>query len=579
MGAEESGWSTASAVSQQVELDSQTTSLGSHRALAGTRVGPYRIESLIARGGMSEVYKAVDVKLGRPVALKLLPPFMADTETARDLFLREARIAASLEHPNVVPIYDAGRRDGVLWIAMRYIAGTDLHSLIEEHGRLSTRRTLLILKQIAGALDAAHDAGLVHRDVKPQNILIIPAKDRRSRDQAFLSDFGLAKALDSGSRSTSRAFIGTVNYVSPEQIRNNPVDRRSDIYSLGCVLYECLTGTVPFERDSDVSVLWAHVEEPVRPASASRRGIPSSVDAVIERALAKAPEERFSNCGELISAYRSALRQKRATSTRASSSVTSDDPDVVVTPARFDNDRGTIETRRWVRSLATSVMAIMLGASGVYALTRVIAPASNIPPARAAGDVGGAARATIDKPAQAGRAGPRRDAEATTGRREGIRDSPPSLNQLTGFGAVTGGTPVDPSLAGSGTPAAAAALTRTVTGEYTGAAPDGLGPADCVADNTVGCVMFEARADEHYLGISVSDKLGGSIRAWIRQNYDSDPNYDGEWSMVCNESEKAIRIVPGAEINILIQRGECGDGSASRPSAGIVTASFYSRRP
>lgn len=552
--------------------------LTSHR-IAGARVGGYRIESLIAHGGMSEVYKAFDPKLGRTVALKLLPPFMAESEWVRDRFLREARIAASLEHPHVVPIYDAGRRGGVLWIAMRYIEGTDLRTLIEKDGPLGTRRILVILRQIASALDAAHDAGLVHRDVKPHNILIIPGTDRHSEDEAFLSDFGLAKALESGSRSTSRAFIGTVNYVSPEQIRGNRVDRRSDVYSLGCVLYECLTGTVPFARDSDVSVLWAHVEDDVTPASERRHDLPSSVDAVIGRALAKAPDDRFSGCGDLVSAYRSALRCKRGVPVRNRQGTrASDHSSTMAIPAHSDGNRRALGTRSWVRSLAATFAAVALSASGVYAFTRVIAPDDNRVSAQATEDKEVRDPGTDGSTRRTRRSDRARPSHRSVGGHKRTQHNQPAPQALIPADATDvanpGATSVRPPAAPS-----ANALTRTATGEYTGSAPDGLVPSNCLGEDTVGCVFFKARADERYLHVSVTDKLGASVRVWIRQNYDSDPNYDGEWSMVCNESNKAIRIVPDAEINVLIQRGECADGSTSRPSVGTVTASFYSRRP
>src|SRR5213080_5396778 len=204
----------------------------------GTELGGYRILEQLGRGGTSVVYRAEHVRLGRPAALKLLSPGLGEADFS-DRFLRESRLAASLDHPSIVPVYDAGEEDGLLYIAMACVEGTDLKTLIKDEGALPLRRTLFILGQIASALDAAHARGLVHRDVKPANILVGP------EDRAYLSDFGAVKEL---------ASAGTIEYCAPEQIEGGDVDARTDVYALACVLYETLAGTAPFHRPSEVAV-------------------------------------------------------------------------------------------------------------------------------------------------------------------------------------------------------------------------------------------------------------------------------------------------------------------------------------
>ena len=209
----------------------------------GTTVAGYRIEALIGRGGMGAVYRAEEAGLGRKVALKVIAPELAQDERFRERFLRESRIAASLDHPHVVPIYQAGEEDGVLFLAMRYVEGSDLAKLVAENGALEPKRAVELLSQVAEALDAAHEKGLVHRDVKPSNVLIAEAA---GREHCYLGDFGLTKRTGSLSGvSVAGEIVGTLEYVAPEQITGDPLDERADVYSLGCVLYECLTGQAP----------------------------------------------------------------------------------------------------------------------------------------------------------------------------------------------------------------------------------------------------------------------------------------------------------------------------------------------
>lgn len=254
---------------------------------AGTRIAEYRVESLLGRGGMGNVYLATQDQPRRAVALKVLAPELAADQLFRERFVHESQLAASLEHPNVVPIYGAGERDGVLYIAMRYVAGGDLKKLLKERVRLSGTETISVAMQVAGALDAAHARGLIHRDVKPANILIGEGQ------HMLLADFGVARGAASTGLTRTGAFLGTVDYAAPEQIEGKRVDGRADIYALGCVVYHCLTGTPPFMRDSDYAVAYAHRHNPVPSIVAVRSDLPLGVDEVVATAMAKDPDDRY----------------------------------------------------------------------------------------------------------------------------------------------------------------------------------------------------------------------------------------------------------------------------------------------
>jgi serine/threonine-protein kinase len=271
----------------------------------GTELLGYRVEELIGRGGMSVVYRATDLRLHRQVALKLLAPELARDERFRGRFLTESEIAASLEHPHILPVYGAGEANGLLYIAMRYVEDSDLKRLLREDAPLTPERTLQLLGDVADALDAAHERGLVHRDVKPSNILI---SLQTGREHAYLADFGLAQPA--GDRAAGRAtthIVGTVDYVAREQVEREDIDSRADVYGLGCVLYECLTGEVPFPRDSDLAVLWAHMRSEPPRVTDRRPDLPEAVDRVVAKALAKDPEKRYQSCGVLVGAARDAL--------------------------------------------------------------------------------------------------------------------------------------------------------------------------------------------------------------------------------------------------------------------------------
>src|SRR5262245_5944197 len=269
----------------------------------GVHVGGYRVDELIGRGGMGVVYRAYDERLERNVALKILAPRFAEDEAFRQRLLRESRLAAGLDHPNVIPVYDAGEADGRLYLAMRFVDGTDLRELLRREGALARERALAIAAQVADALDAAHAQGLVHRDVKPSNVLL---DQQRGREHVYLADFGLTQTASDGGASDGQ-LLGTADYVAPEQIRGDEIDGRADVYALGCLLFEALTGTVPYSGQSDVAVLYAHLEQ--EPPSAGERNpsLPPAVDHVLARAMAKDPSERQVTCRALVDESRSAL--------------------------------------------------------------------------------------------------------------------------------------------------------------------------------------------------------------------------------------------------------------------------------
>jgi ABC-type transport system substrate-binding protein/class 3 adenylate cyclase/tRNA A-37 threonylcarbamoyl transferase component Bud32 len=264
---------------------------------AGSALAGFRVERLVGHGSSGSVYAAVELSLQRRVALKVLLPELAADERFRERFLRESRIAASLEHPHIIPIYTAGESDGRIYIAMRLVEGSDLGKLIDQEGALEVARSVSITAQIADALEAAHRHGLVHRDVKPGNILVDEA------DRAYLCDFGLARhATSVNSATRDSAFAGTIEYISPEQIHGEETDARSDVYALGCVLYECLAGVSPFRRSTEVATVLAHLHDDPTPLSvASER-----MDGVVRRALAKSPEDRFESALEFAEAARAA---------------------------------------------------------------------------------------------------------------------------------------------------------------------------------------------------------------------------------------------------------------------------------
>lgn len=280
---------------------------GSPSELVGRQVASYRIEQEIGRGGMAVVYRARDLRLDRTVALKLLAPELARNDTFRNRFSHESRVAAAIDHPHIVPVFEAGETDGVLYIAMRYVAGSDLRHLLDRQGPLPLATALRIATQVASALDAAHEHGLVHRDVKPGNILVARGTDRDHPEHTYLTDFGLTKkSLSLTGFTTVGQFVGTLDYVAPEQISGRPVDGRCDVYGFACVVFESLTGHPPFRRDDDMALLWAHQYDAPPALSASRPGLPAALDGVFAKALAKTPDDRHDSCLDFVAALRSA---------------------------------------------------------------------------------------------------------------------------------------------------------------------------------------------------------------------------------------------------------------------------------
>ncbi len=273
----------------------------------GSVFAGHRIEAVAGRGGMGVVYRARQLSLDRVVALKVIAPALMADEAIRRRFLRESRVAASIDHPHVIPIYYTGEEDGVAFIAMRHVAGDDLRTLVRRLGPLEAGRAARIAGQVAAALDAAHASGLVHRDVKPANILL------GQGEHAYLTDFGLTKHVLSEPGATKPGhWVGTLDFVAPEQIRGERVDARSDVYALGCVLFYMLAGRPPFTPDGDEAKLWAHLTEEPPAVSDAAPGVPDAFDDVIARALAKDPEQRFQSAGDLGRAAAAAASGDRA---------------------------------------------------------------------------------------------------------------------------------------------------------------------------------------------------------------------------------------------------------------------------
>ena len=294
----------------------------------GTLIAGYRVEGRIGAGGMAMVLRAQDEALGRTVALKILAPARAGDTEFRERFVRESRAVAAVDHPHIIPVYAAGEASGVLYLAMRFVTGGDLRSVVNREGPLSGNRAVALLTPVASALDAAHAAGLVHRDVKPANILVDRSPGRP--EHPYLSDFGLAKGSASSTSLTGTGqFLGTPDYAAPEQISGKPARPQTDQYALACVAYSVLTGMLPFPRDESMAVLWAHMYDQPPSLTAGRPDLPPATDSVLARALAKTPEERYATCGAFIDALWAALSQPaRASSggTWASAGSPSADP-------------------------------------------------------------------------------------------------------------------------------------------------------------------------------------------------------------------------------------------------------------
>jgi ABC-type transport system substrate-binding protein/DNA-binding beta-propeller fold protein YncE len=270
----------------------------------GSSIGPYRIEELLGRGGMGVVYRATDLRLGRPVALKLLSPELSGDARFRARFERESHLAASIDHAGIIPVYEAGETDGLLYIAMRYVDGSDLAQLLRREGPLEPTRAIQLVGQLAEALDAAHARGLIHRDVKPSNVLVTR---EGPREHVYLADFGLTRTNSPDSVTASGQLMGTVSYMAPEVIRGEQPDSSADVYALGCVLFECLTGEVPFSGSNEAAVIYGHLETPPPSAHDRAARLPVALDPMITRALAKDPPERYDSGAAMMAAARVAL--------------------------------------------------------------------------------------------------------------------------------------------------------------------------------------------------------------------------------------------------------------------------------
>jgi serine/threonine protein kinase len=270
----------------------------------------YRIEEFLGAGGMAAVYRAYHEGMGREVALKVLAAALAGDQAFRARFGREAHLVAKVEHPHIIPVYEAGQERGVPFIAMRLVRGGDLRAIVSREGAMSPVRAAAFLSPVASALDTAHEAGLVHRDVKPANMLVDVGRGRP--EHVYLSDFGLARGVDTGGLSagnltTPGQFMGTPEYAAPEQITGSEIDGRADQYALGCVAYTLLTGLVPFARDQAIAVMYAHLYDPPPLVTAVRRNLPVAVNRVLGRVLEKKPDDRYESCMAFADALREAL--------------------------------------------------------------------------------------------------------------------------------------------------------------------------------------------------------------------------------------------------------------------------------
>ncbi len=333
---------------------------------AGSEIAGYRVERLAGRGGMGVVYRATDLTLERPVALKLISEEIARDEGFRERFKRESRLAASIRHPNVITVFHAGEEAGVLYIATEFIEGTDLKAMIAERGSLEPHVAADITAQVASALDAAHAEGLVHRDVKPANVLIAA---ENGGWHAYLTDFGLTKSTASQSAMTETGlFVGTLDYAAPEQLSGAPLDARTDVYSLGCVLFETLTGRRPYPRESPVATMYAHTHEPPPSVRDAAPHVSPALDAVVKRAMAKAAKERYPSAGDLARAAMAAAEGKAVTEPERSVAAGPAAPGGAATTAAAPGPAsglGRPARRRWVGALAGLAL---LAAAAVIAL-------------------------------------------------------------------------------------------------------------------------------------------------------------------------------------------------------------------
>jgi tRNA A-37 threonylcarbamoyl transferase component Bud32 len=281
----------------------------------GSTIAAYTVTELIADDGMGIVYRGEHKTTAAVVALKILSPTLAGDETSRRRFLNEARYTSALNHPNIVNVYDAGEVKKLLYIAMQYVRGHDLKHILAEEGPLDPQRALDLLSQVAAALDAAHAAGIVHRDVKPSNVMVASGEGGQPAGHVYVTDFGLGRQIAEPDALTQPGtFVGNALYSAPEQLSGGALDHRADVYAVGCMLFECLVGELPFVRERALEVMHAHLQEPPPTVSDRRSGLPTTLDGVIATAMAKDPDQRYSSCAAVIDAARAALGAPRPAS-------------------------------------------------------------------------------------------------------------------------------------------------------------------------------------------------------------------------------------------------------------------------
>ena len=472
---------------------------------AGSLVAGYRLEERIGQGGMAAVFRAYDSRLDRRVALKILSPSLALDDAFRLRFIRESRAAAAVEDAHIIPVFEAGESDGLLFIAMRYVRGGDVRSLIRQAGPLSAGRVAEIVSQAASALDAAHAIGLVHRDVKPANMLLEPSSVVDRPEHVYLSDFGLSKdALAVSGLTESGQFLGTLDYVSPEQIEGRPLDGRSDQYSLACSAFEMLCGQPPFRREQGVSVMYAHLSEPPPSVRAHRPELSAEIDAVIAKAMAKAADDRYATCREFAAALLPVLEVVGSgPGTRPASNPEADvdGPTGPATVVMAEPETGS--RRQWWRSPAPvaglCVLALLLAGGGFLAARARGDGGSEHPPSTKAAALA-PPRCTTATARAANLTGVARATTALPGGPFGV-----AVTANGGYSFVTTGNAVAVLRSGTGL---APTLVRTVrvhgAGKGLAVTPDGLYLV--VADGS-GAVVVSVAAAEDGTGKPVAGTL------------------------------------------------------------------------
>jgi serine/threonine-protein kinase len=437
----------------------------------GTVLGAYRIEGVAGEGGMGVVYRAMQLGLDRPVALKVIAAELAHDPRFRERFKSEAQLAASIDHPNVVPVHEAGETDGVLYLAMRFVDGIDLRALVDSAGALEPERAVHIVCQVAVALDAAHRRGLVHRDVKPPNVLIA----QEGSEHAYLTDFGLTKhAAATGGFTRTGQFVGTPDFVSPEQIRGEQADARADVYALGCVLFHALTGRVPFPRESELGKMYAHLSDPVPAANDLAPGVPPGLNAVIATAMSKTAEERYPSAGDLARAAKAALHGEplpEAAGSVAVGAAAAPPASATESPALHSVADAAVPPRP-----ATAPPA---GAAPPQPATAPLADAASVPPAPAPGAATSAPAPAAGlgpgKPRAAGPAGwPRRRRIALLVALPSVLLVAVAVAVLGAAGALGGGSEPPVRRAAVASPPAAADEPKVVDTIDVGDGPDGV---------------------------------------------------------------------------------------------------------